>query len=60
MSKRSQGWWSDLPKSDDEAHHIEDGYTWAYEDDDEDEDDESYADEDRISSRPYGENNDGW
>lgn len=59
MNKRSQGRWSDLPKSDDEVHHIEDEYAWAYEDDDEDKDDESYADEDRINSRPWGDDNNG-
>ena len=61
MSKKSHGWWFNLPKSDDEVHHEEDEYAWAYDDDeeDEDEDDERYADEDRISSRPWGDDNDG-
>ena len=58
MSKKSRwDWLSD--SSDEETHHIEDEYAWAY-DEDEDESDESYASEDYTSSRPWGENNDGW
>ena len=62
MSKKSRGWWSDLPESNNKIHHIKDEYAWAYDDDssNSDELDESYGSDDYTSSRPWGLDNDGY
>ena len=56
MSKKNNFSWG-KDDSSHEVHHI--SWPWDDDDDEMDENDESYADEDRVSSRPWGDDNDG-
>lgn len=57
LSKKNRFNWG-RDTSSNEIHRIE--WPWDESDDEQNEDDESYGAEDYFSSRPWGENNDGW
>lgn len=60
MKKKGNQWeWLSHLSEDEEIHHIEDEYAWAY-DEDPDENDELYGADDYTSSRPWGIDNDGY